>query len=331
MNRCAEHCWHRLILLSLLLAHLLSVAAWADDSASVSRAATVNGVVISTQEFTREFERIQRQKGAGATNADEAALALLKREALENLIIRELLYQQSVKQNIAVDAAVVEREMQQAKAKFASPGQFAENLQRIGMTETTVREQVARGLAIRALIDRSVSAELTASEAEINSYYQDHKDAFTKPTQIRLSHILITPDTSWPRYNKKEASALLIQLRNKILSGADFAALAKEHSHCLSKAKGGDIGWFAAGDLTPEMHEAVVRLKAGEVSEIVEDKFGLHLIKLVERTPGVTQPIEEVREKIRGLVRQEKSITRLQRYVKGLRDVARVELLLTGE
>jgi hypothetical protein len=211
---------------SLLLAHVLAVSAWADESAAVSRAATVNGVVISTQEFKRELERIQRQKGAGAASADEAALAHLKREALENLIIRELLYQQSVKQKIAVDTAIVDLEMLQVKGKFASPGQFAENLQRIGMTETMVRELVFRGLAISTLINRAVSAELTASDAEIEQYYQDHKDA---------------------------------------------------------------------------------------------------------HAPGITQPSAEVREKIRGLVRQEKSIIQLQRYVKGLRDAARVELLLIGE
>jgi hypothetical protein len=226
MNRCAEHRWCRLVVSTLLLAHLLAVAVWADESAAVSRAATVNGVVISEQEFKRELERIQRQKGAGATNADEAALAHLKREALENLIIRELLYQQSVKQKIAVDTAIVDLEMLQVKGKFSSPGQFKESLQQIGMTETMVRELVVRGLAISTLIDRSISAELTVSDAEIEKYYQDHKD-----------------------------------------------------SHA----------------------------------------------------PGVTQPIAEVREKIRTLVRQEKSITPLQRYVKGLRDSARVELQLVGE
>jgi len=226
MNRCVEHCWYRLVVLSLLLAHVLAVAARADESSAVSRAALVNGVVISTQEFKRELERIQRQKGAGATNSDEVTLAHLKREALENLIIRELLYQQSEKQKITVDSAIVDLEMLQVKGKFASPGQFAENLQRIGMTETMVRELVVRGLAISTLIDRSVSAELTASDAEIQKYYQDHKDV---------------------------------------------------------------------------------------------------------HAPGVMQPITEVREKIRGLVRQEKSITQLQRYVKGLRDAARVELLLAGE
>jgi parvulin-like peptidyl-prolyl isomerase len=322
----------RLIIWALLLVQMFAVAAWAEEPAvHVSSAAVVNGTVISVQDFRSELERIKRLKGNRVKTADEANLADLKREALEKLIIRELLYQESVTQKIAVDASAVDREIVQLKGQFATPGQYSENLQRINMTETMVREQVSRGLAIRILIDRSAGKDATASEEEVQKYYEQHQASFTQQSQVHLSHILIAVASEWPKYNKKEAGDRISVLRKRITDGEEFAGVAAAHSDCLSKTKGGDIGWFTPAQLTPEMEKGVSLLKVGEVSEIVEDKFGMHIIKVLERKSAVTLPLDDVREKIRSLVRQEKSLTMLQRYVKRLRDAAKVEIQLVEE
>ena len=215
--------FYRLLFLTLLSVQMFAIGAWAGEPAlNVTRAATVNGIVISEQDFKRELERIQRQKGISAEKSDEATQATVKREALENLISREILYQESVKQHITIDASVIEREVDQAKAKFATPEQFTENLRRINMTETTVREQVMRGLVMRKLIESSVGKNDAASDEELKKYYEQHRDVFTSS-------------------------------------------------------------------------------------------------------------FDEAREKVRGLLLQEKNLTLLQRYVKGLRDAATVVILLSGE
>jgi parvulin-like peptidyl-prolyl isomerase len=311
----------------LLLMHLLVAGVLAEESSpNPAVAAKVNGVIISRQDFQRELDRITRQKGTAANTTDESRLADLKREALENLIIRELLYQECTNQRITIDALVVDREMEQVKSKFATPGQFAESLKHINMTEALVREQVARGLAIKILIDRSVGKSVTVSDEEIKKYYEQHQETFTQQPQAHLSHILVEVDAE---NKKKEARAKISSLRKRIVDGEDFVALAAAHSDCQSKTKGGDIGWFTPGQLTPEMEKSVSLLKLGELSEIVEDKFGMHIIKVVERKEGFTSPLSDVGEKVRSLLRQENSLTMLQRYVKSLRDAAKVEIHLT--
>jgi parvulin-like peptidyl-prolyl isomerase len=312
-----------------MLLQLCAFAVWAGEVPGAgSRAATVNGTGISVQEFQRELDRLTRQKGIRNTSSDTVALAGLKREALENLIVRELLYQECLARKIFVEPAAIDREITQAKGQFPSLVEFSENLRRLDMTEGMVRDQVARGLAIKILIDRSVARSVTASEDEVTSYFEQHRDSFTRPPQVRLSHILIAVDAAWPKYNKKEAEGKLSGLQQRIMNGEDFAALAAANSDCQSKAKGGDIGWFAPGQLSPEMEIAVAQLKVGELSGIVEDKFGLHLIKVVDRSAEVTAVRAEVSDKIRRLVRQEKDILNLQRFVKNLRDAARVEITL---
>jgi parvulin-like peptidyl-prolyl isomerase len=315
--------------LALLLSGLLPVGATAGErTVKAPTAAEVNGTAIGVQDYQRELERVKRQKGIVDKNADEARLAELKREALENLIIREILFQESVRQGITVDGPAIDREMEQLKGQFASPGQFADSLERVRMNEAVVREQVGRGLAIRALIDRSVGKGGAVTDEEADRYFEQHKGDFTRQPQVHLSHILLTLDAKATEKEKQEARDRMSALRAKLLAGEEFAALAAVNSDCQSKNRGGDIGWFAPGQLTAEVEKAVTPLKAGELSEVVEDRFGLHVIKVLERRDAFTPKPAEVREKVKGLVRQEKNLINLQRYVKGLRDAAKVELLL---
>ena len=83
----------------------------------------------------------------------------------------------------------------------------------------------------------------------------------------RASHILV------------KDRALAGELLKKIKQGASFEALAREHSTCPSKSRGGDLGWFGPGKMVKAFEDAVGRLGSGSVSEVVSTQFGHHLIK----------------------------------------------------
>jgi peptidyl-prolyl cis-trans isomerase C len=83
----------------------------------------------------------------------------------------------------------------------------------------------------------------------------------------RASHILV------------KDRALAVELLRKIKRGAGFEALAREHSTCPSKSKGGDLGWFGPGKMVRPFEDALGRLGNGSVSDIVSTQFGYHIIK----------------------------------------------------
>jgi peptidyl-prolyl cis-trans isomerase C len=87
----------------------------------------------------------------------------------------------------------------------------------------------------------------------------------------RASHILVR--------DKRLADELL----RKIKRGASFEAMAREHSTCPSKSRGGDLGWFGPGKMVPAFEEACRRLSSGSLSDIVSTSFGHHIIKLTGR------------------------------------------------
>lgn len=300
------------------------------DESSV--AALVNGTVISRGDFQREFDRVWRSKGTKSKLADESKLAELKREALENLITRELLLQESLRRNIKVAPADIDREFGQFKAQFANERQFAETMKRLKFNEALVREQMAHGLAIRAYVIEAVGSKIIVSDDEIRTYFERHKETFTKPPQVHLSHILIAVDPAWNGEQKKAAADKMAKLRERLVGGEDFVRLAAQNSDDnQSREQGGDIGWFSPGQLVATLEKEVETLKDGEISPVIEDRFGFQIIKVIEHKAAFTPPFDELKGKIRGMMKQEKGLIQLQPFIKKLRDEAKVEIRLSGE
>ena len=108
--------------------------------------------------------------------------------------------------------------------------------------------------------------------------------------------------------------------------GADFAALAREHSSCPSgKRSGGDLGYFAKARMVPAFSEAAFAMKAGDISDVVETDFGYHIIKVTGRVAaGEAMPFDAVKDQIRTQLEQQKLRTVVDRYRGELKSKAKI-------
>lgn len=101
-------------------------------------------------------------------------------------------------------------------------------------------------------------------------------------SNVRASHILLMykgSSRSSATRSKAEAEQQIQELERQLQGGADFAALAKAHSDCPSKSKGGDLGQFGRGQMVGPFEDATFAMQIGDVSGVVETDFGYHLIK----------------------------------------------------
>ncbi len=142
------------------------------------------------------------------------------------------------------------------------------------------------------------AAAVTPSDAEVLAAYEGNLAQYQKPEEVRARHILIkvAPDAS--EADKAKARKRLEAVLVKAEAGDNFAALAKAHSEDSSAASGGDLGSFGRGVMTPPFEVAAFALAPGAVSEIIETPFGLHIIKVEEKTAARQEPIEAVRASI---------------------------------
>ena len=155
------------------------------------------------------------------------------------------------------------------------------------------------------LIDRAQAlAGITIPATDVERYYNDNFSLYRTPEQIRASHILFDTAGEDEGAVRAQAEDVLAQVR----AGGDFAELARTFSEDEgTKELGGDLDYFSRGRMVPEFEAAAFALGPGEVSDLVTTQFGFHIIKVVEKTPEVTRPLDEVRSQIEEQLRSERA------------------------
>ena len=299
----------------------------AGEKASKGKVAVVNGLAISQSSFDWEMHRAKLVYGRGRALGGPQLLEIKKR-ALENLIERELLFQESKKKGIQVDAADVDKQLDTMRRKFPNEEAFKKELGKSNLTEKTFKVELKRAIATQQLVEKEIVSGIAIPENEIKDYYEKNKSKMIQPAQIRASHVLIKVDSKKGPEQKKEAKTAIEKIKAKIKKGEDFAALAKEHSECPSASRGGDLGFFGQGQMVKPFEKAAFALKKDEVSDIVETNFGYHIIKLTDKRPATEVSFKEVRQQIEQHLKQEKVNEAIGRYVAALKKEAKIERLL---
>lgn len=239
------------------------------------------------------------------------------------------------------------------RERFAGSPKSRENI----ATELLVRRQVAAlarrdGLAddpavqhrLRLLEERLLyevymqhaeAATLDDAAIEKLAYdeYRAYKDKFVTPEAVHVSHILLRIGSEGGQgRDRTQTEALARELLDRLRAGEDFATLATEYSEDPGSArKGGDLGFFERGRMAKPFEEAAFALKEpGELSDIVETQFGLHILRLTERRESGQRSFDEVREQLIATNRlQARKRVRLD-IIEPLRDPARLKIDATA-
>jgi len=299
-----------------------------ETQSSEKNAALVNDVAIPMEQYTKEVNiQVARVSQQGQKVSDDQ-MAKLKNDILNSLIEREILYQQSQKVGIQVTDQIVDDQLAAIKKRFPSETEYKTALSKMNLSEDEVKVQIKRGLSIKELIDQQIASKVVITDEESKAYYDKNPQMFKQPEQIKASHILIKVDAKADEAKKAEARKKIEEVQQKLKDGGDFAALAKEYSEGPSSAKGGDLGYFRRGQMVKPFEEAALALKPNEVSDVVETRFGYHLIIVYDTKPEQTLAYADVKDKIIQRMKQEKIEKEAVQYVSKLKKDAKIEKLL---
>jgi len=294
-------------------------------SGEESNVAMVNGTPITRAEFDRALVFAEQQFSKMGKTYDDAQI---REGVLDQLIGSELLYQESKKEGVQIDDKTVEERLAQWKKRFPNDEDYKKAMQEMNASEDQVRSDIQKGLAIEKLVVDKFVNKITVPEKETREYYDTHAEMFQQPEQVQASHILIKVNPDANEAEKDEALKKIKEIQEKQKKGEDFAELAKAHSQCPSSSKGGDLGYFARGQMVPPFEEAAFNMKPGEVSDIVTTRFGYHLIKVTNKRPESTVPYEVIQERVGQFLKQEKVQKEVKAFVDKLRKEAKVETFL---
>jgi len=316
----------RKTLTALLLAVVLVYASTAGAEVLNGIAAVVNDEVITLLELNREYTVIlKEQEKRGVVSQDAAAR--LKRDVLTSMIDRKLIKQKIRELNIVITAEEITQAIEDIKRqnKMTQEALNAALLAQ-GITFEQYKAQMKSELERLRLMSQEVKAKIQVSEREIREYYEANSALFSEEPTYRARHIFLKVDKNASNDEIKKIMAKAADVMTEAKSNNDFVALAKKYSDDPGAAEGGDLGTFKKGDMIPEIEDAVITMKPGEISELVTTPAGFHIIKLEEKNPGKLKPLETVSVSINDLLYRKKSEERFKQWAEELRKAAAIDI-----
>src|SRR3972149_760404 len=271
---------------STLITLLLSLTCFYNIHASEDRIiAVVNDEVITASEMETSGTKVFPSK------------------SLSFLIEKKLQLQVAKKKGISVYNEEIEETLNDIKKMngFKSDTEMEEaSLQ-------DYKREIKEQLIILKLINREIKSKISASDKEVEEYYQLHKGSYILPESIRIGYVNITVKSSDSEDDATKASGKINSILADLNNNISLSELKRRYSDSREINVVNDLGFIKKGNLLPELESVAFSLNEGELSNVIKTSSGFYIIKMIERKKIEYKPIEDIRENIRDVVLQEKS------------------------
>lgn len=250
-------------------------------------AAVVNDGVVLESELDDQImlitQRLQDQK------LELPPQNVLRQQVLERLVMQEVQMQRADRAGLRVSDEMVNQALQDVARRNNVPlSQLPQILTSQGIDYAVYRDGVRKEIALSMLRQRDVVNRINVTPRELDQYLERQQSAPRENASYNLSHILIAvPQAATPeQITAAEARADEVQKRAR--AGDDFANLAVSYSNSQTALEGGALGWRKGPEIPTVLADQVVKLKPGEVSDLIRTPSGYHLVKLndVRNTEG---------------------------------------------
>jgi peptidyl-prolyl cis-trans isomerase C len=273
-------------------------------SPDVRIVATVNGDPITLAEFLERFAR-------AGFKPEQGAELEVKEDFLNRLIERKMMLREAQRRRIKIGRPEINKRIEALRAENGKD--VKEILTEQGIDFEKWKSDIWEDMMVERLLEREVGRHVSVSSSEVKRYYQANPQEFQKPNQVRVRQIVVGTEA--------EAQRVMEVLQ----SGADFAAVAHEKSTAPEAEHGGDLGYFAMGDMPAEFN-VVFGLSTGGISGIVKSPYGFHIFKLEDKRHAGKISLDEAYKEIAEKLRREKEDRRYKQWLMELRSRTKFEV-----
>ncbi len=312
----------------------------------------VNNENIMKSEFDKLYaSTVEQIKQLSAKELTEKDMSEIKQKVLEQMLAEKLMLQEAKRRNIKVTKREIEEGIKTVKSRFPNDDAFQYELKKEKLTQKQFEKRIEEQIMVLKLIDEVIKKNVpqpTEEQAKeifnkilkvIDNKYADLKDSDDLKVlaqlvdryfdeQVRVRHILIRTDNLKSQNEKNEAKKRILEIKSKLDKGEDFTTLAQKYSEDPgSKDKGGDLGFIAKGDTVEEFEKVAFSLKEGQTSDIVETKYGYHIIKVIEKKPKRKPDFEVIKEDLLQYVARKNAEKYYEQFINELKKKANIQYL----
>lgn len=275
--------------------------------------AQVGGEKITLAEVTRVVQawRMGRFRGVDP-NAPEGEL---QARAVDNLVDQKLLMAAAKEKGMLASDDDVNGALAQIKSRFPDEASFTQALQQQGVTESDVKDGFRSDMTIRRFIEQSFMDTVKVTPEQAKAYFDGHPDEFARPEMVHARHLLVRVAADATPVLDKEAHDRADGALKRLQKGEDFAKVAAEVSEDDTGQRGGDLGYFARGQMVSPFDSVAFALAPGQISGLVRTEFGYHVIKLEERRPPGTFEFDQVAPQLLQKLRQDRTDSHVKAFL----------------
>jgi peptidyl-prolyl cis-trans isomerase SurA len=286
--------------------------------------AHVNNEIITLSDYQKaEAQRSKEvQEACNCTGLQlQSAVEENQKNVLRDLIDQQLLIQRAKDMNVDVTADVVSRLNDFRKQNnLATLDDLQKAVEGSGESWDDFKQQITNNALTQEVIRQEVGQRVDIGPEEVKAYYDAHKSEFDRPEEVQLSEIVLSTegkDATEIDAVKKKAD----DMRSRIASGENFAAIAKRYSEDpATAADGGALGMYTKGQLSPQIEDAVFKLDKGGLTDVIQTKTGFMILRVDEHYQAGEQPLEAVSDEIQNKIYQEKMDPQMRAYLAELRE-----------
>jgi peptidyl-prolyl cis-trans isomerase SurA len=286
----------------------------------------VNDRIVTLYDFERQLARARAdilEQTATDPQQQRAQLENAPREVMRSMFDELLILTRADQLGLSVSDLEVDQEVQQQMTRFGLADEQAMRaaLAQNGLTLEQYRANLRNQILWREVTQEELYPRIDVDEQELRGLYRERIDEFAVPEQRRLREIVVLEESELPADTRARVAG---ELRAAWTGGGDPEELvAKARAdHGENAVALLDVGWVGPGDLAPELEQAVWGLPAGDVTQPIAARGGLHLAQVLEVREQSQRPFEEVRDALLARERSRRFEQELETYLEELEEKA---------
>jgi len=320
-----------LALLPLAVAVLAAIPASAEVVILEEIIAKVNGDIVLRSDYDASLRDLRAQLGRDDQLTDEQKVQQLKERetnSLRDLIDNRLMIQRAKDLGLSVEAQVLrQRDDIMRQYKIKTVDEF-ENwvVEETGQPAEDLMDRMRNNFLSQQVMGQEVGSRIVIPRADIEAYYEEHKEEFVRSEGVHLLEIFVSTDGKTGA-DLETAKKKAEDVHKRVQRGEPFREMAKRHSENEeTAASGGDIGVWQRGQLRKEIEDVVFGANRGFISDLIDTGNGLLILRVEDKFREGQATFEDSQEEIRNRLMVPKFQPAVREYLTGLRRDAYIEI-----